>query len=156
MTNHMEEYVKKIREDFKKHPEKYPKVDEKFWNDDHMEEVREKVLKIIREAMLCGVDAGVQPDQVAWQSNERSLTEEALKLISRTRTAALQEGKREALEEIKSVVLENHKEIYDKLKDKIHYDSYSDDYKHGILRGYTLIGRYLTALTQTDTKEENV
>lgn len=43
-----------------------------------------------------------------------------------------------------------HSILYEELKDIIDYDNYSNDYKHGILRGYTLIGRYLDSLNRKD------
>jgi len=48
---------------------------------------------------------------------------------------------------IEKEVSDSHKQLYDQLKDKPSYDAYSDDYKHGILRGYTLIARFIDSLT---------
>ena len=48
---------------------------------------------------------------------------------------------------IEKEVSDSHKKLYDQLKDKPSYDAYSNDYKHGILRGYTLIARFIDSLT---------
>lgn len=48
---------------------------------------------------------------------------------------------------IEKEVSDSHKQLYDQLKDKPSYDAYSNDYKHGILRGYTLIARFIDSLT---------
>lgn len=63
--------------------------------------------------------------------------------------------KKEAVEGFREWVDGKYKELYEELKDKIGYDSYSIDYKHGILRGYVLVIRALNYFLSSDEKEES-
>lgn len=57
----------------------------------------------------------------------------------------LSQQRTQTIEEIKKEITATHKELYDELEGTFG-DSYSIDYKHGVLRGYTLIGRYFDSL----------
>lgn len=59
-------------------------------------------------------------------------------------SSELSQAKAERTEEIVGEINEWYKEMYEELKDKPTYDASSSDYGHGILRGFTLLGRYLS------------
>lgn len=71
--------------------------------------------------------------------------EEAERLVDKAITAAVEAR----TEEIKKEVFDTHKQLYSELKNHIP-DTYSKDYKHGILRGYTLVARFLTTLQKEE------
>lgn len=75
------------------------------------------------------------------------------KIVRSERERAKEEEREKTIKWLTNYLDGLHQQLYDELKDKIDYDSYSDDYRHGILRGYTLISRYLHSLSQT--KVEN-
>lgn len=82
--------------------------------------------------------------------NEHNVINFIEKLLHQATSKAREEEHSKVIVWLTNYIDGLHKQLYDELKDKTSYDSYSNDYKHGILRGYTLFGRYLHSLIQKD------